>query len=134
MAIVVVLAAVGLGDDGVQAEQQADAEERGRVENGVADGDGSDGGRAEATDHDGVDDALGHPAQLAEDDRYGQFCQGGQFPFPNLPRLLRHPLSLDGDGPGSQSCRTSLRFCTHYVRRRILKVDRGIGYSGRRIA
>jgi hypothetical protein len=85
MAVVVVLAAVGLGDQGIEAEQQADAEERWRVEDGVADGDGSDGRWTEAADHDGVDDALGHPAEFAEHDGDGQLRQGGQFPLPLLP-------------------------------------------------
>ena len=68
MAIVIVTAAEGLGDERVEAEQEANAEEGGGIENGVADADGADGGRAETAHHDGVHDRHGDPAEFREHD------------------------------------------------------------------
>ena len=82
MALVVIVAAVGLGDQRVEAEEQADAEERRRVVDGVAEGDRADGGGAQRADHDGVDDALGHPAELAQDDRNRENNERAEFGCP----------------------------------------------------
>jgi hypothetical protein len=72
MAIVEIAAAEGLGHQGIEPQQQADAEERGGVEDGAADAYGADGRRAQAPHHDGVHDGHGHPAQLGEHDRDGE--------------------------------------------------------------
>ena len=79
MAIVKVAAAEGLGHQGIEAQQQSYAEQRGGIEDGAADAHGADGSRAQAPDHDGVHDRHGHPAQLGEHDRDGQQQQGRQF-------------------------------------------------------
>ena len=66
--------AVGLGEVGVEAEQDAgDAEGDGVVED-LAEGGGGDGegGVGHVPDHDGVDDAHGHPAEFREDERDGK--------------------------------------------------------------
>ena len=92
MAIVVVATAEGLGNERIESQQKAYAEERGRVEDGVAKSDGADRDGTELADHDGVDDALGHPAEFAEDDGDSEASERGQFP---LPLILRaHPAIL----------------------------------------
>ena len=66
--------AVGLGEVGVEAEEDAgDAEGEGVVED-LAEGGGGDGegGVGHVADHDGVDDAHRHPADLGEDERQGE--------------------------------------------------------------
>jgi hypothetical protein len=66
--------AVGLGEIGVEAEEDAgDAEGDGVVED-LAEGGGGDGERGvgHVSDHDGVDDAHGHPADFGEDERQGE--------------------------------------------------------------
>src|SRR5215469_3245773 len=88
MAGLVVAAAVGVGDERVEAEDEADAEERWRVVNGVAHGDSADCGGAEPADHDGIDYALKHPAEFAEHNGDGERDHGTQFPS---------PLGLGGD-------------------------------------
>jgi hypothetical protein len=65
MTFLVIAATVGLRDQRVKPEHQADAEERRSVINSVAQGDSADGGGAEFAHHDGVHHALGHPPQLA---------------------------------------------------------------------
>ncbi len=72
MAIVKIAAAESLGDQGIKPQQQADAEERGGIENGAADAHGADGGRAQAAHHDGVHHRHRHPAQFREHDRDGK--------------------------------------------------------------
>ena len=66
--------AVGLGEVGVEAEEDAgDAEGDGVVED-LAEGGGGDGqgGVGHVSDHDGVDDAHRHPADFGEDEREGE--------------------------------------------------------------
>ena len=83
-ALVEAAGAIGLGDQGVQAQQQADAEDgHGEVE-GAPQADRADGLGAEAADEEGVDDAHGHPAQLGQDHGPGQPEHG--------PQLGSHPL------------------------------------------
>jgi glutathione peroxidase len=95
MAFVVILAAVGLRDQRVEAEQKAHAEERWCVVDGVADGDRADSRRAKLAHHDGVDHALRHPAQLAEDDGNCERDHGAQFASPVGVRG-RHFSNLQG--------------------------------------
>jgi hypothetical protein len=65
---------VGLGEEGVEAEEDAaEAEGDGVVED-LAEGGGGDGesGVRHVADHDSVDDAHGHPADLRENEREGE--------------------------------------------------------------
>lgn len=66
--------AVGLGEVGVEAEEDAgDTEGDGVVEDLAERGGGDrEGGVGHVSDHDGVDDAHGHPADLGEDQRKGE--------------------------------------------------------------
>ena len=66
--------AVGLGEVGVEAEEDAgDAEGDGVVED-LAEGCGGDGegGVGHVSDHDGVDNAHRHPANFGEDEGKGE--------------------------------------------------------------
>src|SRR3984893_2363519 len=66
--------AVGLGEVSIEAEEDAgDVEGDGVVED-LAEGGGGDGegGVGHVSDHDGVDDAHGHPADFGEDEREGE--------------------------------------------------------------
>ena len=72
---------VGLGEVGVEAEEDAgDAEGDGVVED-LAEGSGGDGegGVGHVPDHHGVDDAHGHPAELGEDERKGEREHGSNL-------------------------------------------------------
>ncbi len=71
MAIVKVSAAVGLGNQGIEAQQQPYAEQRGGIEDGAADTYGANGSRAQTADHDRIHDRHGHPAQLGKHDGDG---------------------------------------------------------------
>jgi hypothetical protein len=65
---------VGLGEEGVEAEEDAgDAEGDGVVED-LTEGGGGDGEGwvGHVSDHDGVDDAHGHPAEFGKDEREGK--------------------------------------------------------------
>ena len=66
--------AEGLGDEGVEAEEDAaDAEGEGVEDDlGECGGGHGDGGVREAADHAGVDDGHGHPAELAGDEGRGE--------------------------------------------------------------
>ena len=71
VAIFAFACAEGLGDERVQANQQPATEKGYDVENAGADADGADriGAVWQVADHDGVNDAHGHPADLGEDER-----------------------------------------------------------------
>jgi hypothetical protein len=97
MACVVVFSAVCLCNEGVEAEHEADAEERRHVEDRISDRDSSDGSGTQAADHDGVDDALRHPAQFAEDDGNGERGHGAEFACPiGLGCGVRHFSTVTG--------------------------------------
>ncbi len=73
--------AVGLGEVGVEAEEDAgDAEGDGVVED-LAESAGGDGkgGVGHVSDHDGVDDAHGHPADFGQDERKGEREHGSDL-------------------------------------------------------
>ena len=107
---VVAAGAVGLGEEGVEREQDAgDAEGEGVVEDLTERGGGDVDGRVgHVADHDGVDDAHGHPAELGGDEREGEGEDGadlladGHAGTP--PPLFAQSL---------QSARLSLDFATH---------------------
>ncbi len=93
VALVVATGAIVLGNQGVEAQQEADAEDgHGEVE-GASQADGTDGLGAEAADEEGVDDAHGHPAQLGQDDGAGQREHGLQLGSHSLPEPP-HGISL----------------------------------------
>src|SRR5258706_5257529 len=71
MAIFALACAEGLRDQRVQANQETATEEGYYVEDAGADADGADGVGAvwQVADHDGIDDAHGHPANFGEDER-----------------------------------------------------------------
>ena len=79
MALAVIAGAVGLRDQGVEAEQQAHSEDGKRHVDRRADAHGANGGGAERRHHDGVDDAHAHPTQFGQDDRHGQAKHGAKF-------------------------------------------------------
>ena len=79
VARIVVAAAVGLRHQRVQPQHQPDAEQRRRVEHGIAHGHGTNRRRPQLAHHDGVHHALQHPAQLAENDRNRQRDHRTQF-------------------------------------------------------
>ena len=66
--------AEGLGDEGVEAEQDAANAEGEGVEDDLGERGGGHGhgGVRQAADHAGVDDGHGHPAELAGDERRGE--------------------------------------------------------------
>ena len=97
MAVVEAAGAPGLRDEGVKAEEKADAEEGGRVVDGVAEADGADGVGSETADHDEVDDGHGHPAELGEDDGNGEGEESAEF-FADARRVLVLLEELDGRG------------------------------------
>jgi len=63
--------AVGLRDDRVQSEQQADTGDGDQHEGRPPHADGADRFRVDAADHHHVDDAHGDPADLGHDHRHG---------------------------------------------------------------
>ena len=79
MAAVEIAFSVAASDDGIETEQETEAEQRGSVIECVAKGDGTDGSRAEAANHDDVDDALEHPAKFCECDGEGKPHHDGQL-------------------------------------------------------
>jgi len=97
VAVVEAAGAPGLRDEGVEAEEKADAEEGGRVVDGVAESDGADGVRSETADHDEVDDGHGHPAELGEDDGNGEGEESAEF-FTDARGVLVLLEELDGGG------------------------------------
>ena len=72
MTLAQVAGAVGLRHEGVEPEQHAHAEDRGREIQDAAQADRADGFGREPADHQRVDDAHEHPAKLGHDDRPGQ--------------------------------------------------------------
>ncbi len=91
MAVVEAAGAPGLRDEGIEAEEQADAEQRRRIVNGVAESDGADGVRTEAADHDEIDDGHGHPAEFGKDDGNGEGEEGAEF----FAEVRRVPMLLE---------------------------------------
>lgn len=66
-----IAAAVGLGDEGVHAEEETAAEDGDHVIEALAESGGTDGDGAvgEAADHESVDHTHAHPTELGEDER-----------------------------------------------------------------
>ena len=92
--VVDALCAVGLGENGVEAkEDAADSEGQGVVHD-LSEGSGAegDGGVGQVPDHDGVDDAHHHPTDLGEYEREGEVEHGRDF-------------AADGHGSGFESFR-----------------------------
>jgi hypothetical protein len=102
----VVAGAVGLRHDGVEAEQHAHAAGGQREEQDAGEADAGDRFRTERPDHQRVDDAHRHPADLGEDDRPGEAAQRLQFVSPVRRRAQRrrhgrgHPTIIPGEGAG----------------------------------
>ena len=73
--------AIGLGDHGIETQQEAFAENGEGEEQNAAQADRADGGGAirQAADHDGIDDAHGHPAEFGDDQRPGERQQRPPF-------------------------------------------------------
>ena len=71
----------GLGHEGIEADEEAFAEEGEDDEEAGADADGADGFGAvgEAADHHGVHDDHAHPADFGEDERKGEAERGTEF-------------------------------------------------------
>ena len=88
MAAVIILAAIALRYQGIEAEQQSDPEKRWRIEDRVAQSDGANRRGTEFANHDGVDHALGHPAEFAQHNRNRQRHQRAQFRAPLRARLV----------------------------------------------
>jgi hypothetical protein len=82
MAGFVIAAAVGLRDERIEAEKQAEAEHGWGVVDGVTEGNSTDGGGTEAAYHNGVDDGLEHPTDFTQDDGKSEHNHGAQFPSP----------------------------------------------------
>ena len=80
--------AVGLGDDGIEAEQDAAEADGEGVKEDLREGGGGEGGGGvgQAADHGGVDQAHGHPAELAEDEGQGEQEHGAEFAANGLSR------------------------------------------------
>src|SRR5579883_1326759 len=74
MTIFALAGAEGLGNQGIESNEESAAEEGEHVEQIGADGDGANGAGAlrKMADHDGIDDAHGHPADLGKDEREGE--------------------------------------------------------------
>ena len=73
--------AVRLGEVGVETEQDAGDAESNSVVEDLAEGGGGDGegGVGHVSDHDGVDDAHRHPADLRENERKGEREDGADL-------------------------------------------------------
>jgi hypothetical protein len=65
-----------LGDQRVHAEQHAGAADGDGEEKHVAEAAGADGGGAEASRHDGIDEAHRHPAEFSHGERRGEAQHG----------------------------------------------------------
>jgi hypothetical protein len=70
-----------LGDEGVEADEEAFAEEGEDEKEAGADTDGGDrlGAVGEAADHHGVHDSHADPADFGEDEREGHVESGAEF-------------------------------------------------------
>ena len=71
----------GLGDQGVEADEEAFAEEGEHDEKTGGDADGPDGfgGVGKAADHHGIDEHHAHPADFGEDERKSEAQSGAEF-------------------------------------------------------
>ena len=78
---VLLFGAEGLGDEGVEAEEDASDAEAEGVEEDLGEGGGAhgEGGVGEMAEHDGVDQRHGDPAELAGDEGQGQVDERGQL-------------------------------------------------------
>src|SRR5579883_1606835 len=87
---------IGMRDESVETRHEAEPEDRKRVKQRAADAGGADGERAvrQAADHDGVDDAHGHPAEFSESERQGDPQHGADIAQVCAPG--RHSFSLGG--------------------------------------
>ena len=96
-----------LGDEGVESEQQAHPEDGQGHEQAGSETDGADRGRAKGSDHEGVDHAHGHPAELRKDDRAGQ----AEHPPSVIParRHKGHPIILPSRRAGEHEVTRDLR-------------------------
>lgn len=81
VAVFAMTGAKGLGDQGVQTDEDAFAKESKDNEEAGTDADGTNGFGAvgEAADHHGVDDDHAHPADFGEDKREGEMQGGTEF-------------------------------------------------------
>ena len=79
VAVAVIAGAVGLRHQRVEPEQQAHAEDREGDVDRVADAGGADRRRSERRDHDRVDDAHAHPAELGQHDGHRQTQHRAKF-------------------------------------------------------
>ena len=88
----------------VEAEKHAHAEDGGREEQDAAKPHGANGLRCEPADHERVDDAHEHPAELGDDDRPGERQRGGKLrPCAREVFRCRHdPVSVVGVKGGGQ--------------------------------
>ena len=104
VSFVVAACSVGLGEVGIEGEQNSGDSEGKRVVEDLAEGSGGDvdGGVLHVADHDGVDDAHGHPAKLGRDE--------GQSEEEDVPDLL----------PCGHCCDTSPSpyFCAKYSKQK----------------
>jgi hypothetical protein len=89
---VVIAGAVGLRHDGVEAEQDAHAAGGQGEEQDAGEADAADGFRPERADHQRVDDAHRHPADLGQDDGPGEAPERPKFgpPRSGHARRRRH--------------------------------------------
>jgi hypothetical protein len=71
-AFVAVAAAEGLGNESIEAEQHAEAEDGEGVIEPVAKSDGAEHEAACLAGHEGIDDAHAHPAELGQYQGHGQ--------------------------------------------------------------
>jgi len=95
MAGIVVFASVGLRHQRIQPQQQAKGAERGWKADRVSQSDRTDSRRTEFAHHDGVNDALCHPAQFAQHHRNSQRDHRAQFRSPiGMPNC--HVFNLTG--------------------------------------
>ena len=76
-----VVAAMGLSDQSVEAEEHTAAADGEGIEDASSERGGADGERGvgHAADHDGVDDGHEHPAEFAEDERPRETENGGEL-------------------------------------------------------
>ena len=81
VAVFATASAEGLGDEGVEANEEAFAEEGEDDEEAGADADSTDGLGAvgQAAHHHGVDDDHAHPADFGKDEGEGQVQSGAKF-------------------------------------------------------
>ena len=95
--VVNVFAAMRLGDERIQSKQEAAAENRYAVVKALSEAGRADGDRAigQASDHDRVDDAHAHPADLGDDEGQSQAQSQDEV---CAQRVMRSGLRFDRHG------------------------------------